>query len=94
MRALTLSLIVLLGLLAAAVSGYFVLQDWATLQVAHDRFEALATGGAEMRALFVAEAKQNALRINCLAEGVGVLLGAILAAIGLHGLCVRSDAGR
>jgi hypothetical protein len=27
-------------------------------------------------------------RINCFAEGIGVLLGGILVAIGLHGLCL------
>jgi hypothetical protein len=45
-------------------------------------------GGADLGALFVAESQQDAHRLNCFAEGVGVLLGAILAAIGLHGLCL------
>jgi hypothetical protein len=37
--------------------------------------------------LFIAQSLQQSFRMNCFADGVGVLLGALLTAIGLHGLC-------
>jgi len=52
------------------------------------RFKQFAQHNAGLSALFIAEAWENIHRINCFAEGVGVLLGGILAAIGLHGLCL------
>ncbi|HVF84450.1 MAG TPA: hypothetical protein VM821_00600 [Abditibacteriaceae bacterium] len=42
-----------------------------------------------MSVLFVAEANQNIHRVNLFADVVWALLGAILAAIGLHGLCAN-----
>jgi hypothetical protein len=88
MRVFVLTLISLVGLTAALVSGYFLLHDWAALQAAFAQFEKLAGRPASLNALFVAEARQNLYRLNCFADGVGVLLGGILAAIGLHGLCL------
>jgi hypothetical protein len=88
MRAAALWLLVILpGVATVVVSGYFLLQDWAALNAAFVRFQQEVRSGAELRALFGAEAEQHVHRINCFAEGVGVLLGAILAAIGIHGLC-------
>jgi hypothetical protein len=40
-----------------------------------------------MSELFVAQAAENRHRINCFAEGLGVLLGMGIAAIGIHGIC-------
>lgn len=77
-----------LGLLAALVSGYYVLQDWASLNLYYARFESLVMSAAPQRSLFIAQAHQNAFRINCFADGVGVMLGAILCAIGVHGLAM------
>src|SRR5213593_153956 len=88
MRLLVLVMITLVGLTAALVSGYYLLHDWAALRAAFARFEQLAARPASLNALFVAEARQNLSRLNCFADGVGVLLGGILAAIGLHGLCL------
>lgn len=81
-------LVVLPGLIATGVSGFYVLQDWASLNRAFARWEHLVRSGGSDRALDVATTYQNAFRINCFADGVGVLLGAILLAIGIHGLCV------
>jgi hypothetical protein len=88
MRVLSLGAVFSSGVVASLVSGYYLLQDWAALNMYYARFEKLVMSSAEMRSLFIAEAQQNAFRINCFADGVGVLLGAILAAIGLHGLCL------
>jgi len=87
MRVLSLSAVTIGGLLAALVSGYYLLQDWAALNAHYARFEQPVMSAADQRSLFIAEAPQNAFRIHSFADGVGVLLGAILAAIGIHGLC-------
>jgi hypothetical protein len=88
MRHLALVLFAVLpGGAAAVVSGFYLFRDWDALTAAYARFQQLAGGSADLRSLFIAEAVQNVHRINCFADGVGVMLGAILAAIGIHGLC-------
>ena len=76
------------GLLGVAVSGYYCLQDWASLNRAFARWEHVIRGHGSERALMVADSYQNAFRINCFADGVGVLLSAILCSIGVLGLCL------
>lgn len=66
-------------------------KDWAALQNAYADFAHVAATSSDMSLLFVAEAKQNIHRINLFADGVWALLGAIVAAIGIHGLCVNSE---
>lgn len=85
MRALLL-LVVLAGLAAVFVSGHYLFADWAALNANWRRFEALSMSAADLRSLLIADARQHAFRLNAFADGVGVLLGAILAAIGIHGL--------
>ena len=94
MKVASLTLIVVLGVVAAGVSGYYVFQDWAALNWHYARLEKLVMSNADLRSLFIAQSQQDAFRINCLADGLGVLLGAILAAIGIHGLCVLHPALR
>lgn len=69
---------------------YYALQDWAALQKAYTDFARLAATSNSMSTLFVAEARQNIHRINLFADVVWALLGAIIAAIGIHGLCANS----
>jgi hypothetical protein len=88
LRTLVLALIVLAGLATTGVSGFYLLHDWAMLGRAYGQFERLARSGADARTLMVADFYHDAFRLNCFAEGVGVLLGALLAAVGLHGLCL------
>lgn len=83
-----LKVIVVAGALIVLVSGFFLLRDWAALIGAYAHFETLARQQADLRQLFLSESLQNVYRINCFAEGVGVLSGAILTAIGWHGLCL------
>ena len=87
-RVLVLLIVTCAGLAAVAISAYYVLQDWPALSHYYARFEEAAMSGADQRSLFIAEAQQNVFRINCFADGVGVLLGGIIAAIGIHGLCL------
>jgi hypothetical protein len=86
-RCVLLLLVVLPGAAAVGVCGRYLMLDWSALQRAFANFQRLEHGGAELRLLFVAHAYEQTYRMNCFADGVGVMLGAILAAIGLHGLC-------
>src|SRR5688500_18101833 len=85
--------VVLPGLAAVLVSGYYTLLDWAALRRAFTHWEQLVHNGADTRALMVAQSYHETFRINCFAEGVGVLLGAILFAIGMLGLRPNRDDG-
>ena len=76
-----------LGLLGIAVCFYGATLDWRELQRADAYFVSLKR--ADLATLFVADARQNIHRINLFADVVWALLGAILAAIGLHGLCAN-----
>jgi hypothetical protein len=79
--------LILPGVLATSVSGHFLFQDWHALSIAFTRFETAATQGAELRTLFVAAEMDRVYRTNCLADGLGVMLGMLLAGLGIHGLC-------
>lgn len=71
------------GLCACLASAYYVFQDWHALNVFYARFESLVRSNAPERSLFIASTEQAAFRLNCFADGVGVLLGAMLTALGL-----------
>lgn len=71
------------GMAACGASAYYVFADWHALNVFYARFESLVRSNAPERSLFIASTEQAAFRLNCFADGVGVLLGAILAALGL-----------
>ena len=70
------------GLWASAISAHYVLQDWATLNAFYARFESLVAANAPLRSLYIVGTEQAAFRLNCFADGIGVLLGAVLAALG------------
>jgi hypothetical protein len=91
MKQTILFLIVLTGIAGAAIFGYVALKDWALLRAAYREFDTVALNSTDMSSLFVTEARQNIHRINLFADGVWTLLSAILAAIGLHGLCTRPN---
>ena len=76
------------GLAAAVISGYFLLVDWAALRHAHQHFEQISQSSQRTHeALLISQAAEQRHRLNCFAEGVGVLLGAIGMSIGIHGIC-------
>ena len=77
---------VLPGLAASLVSGYYVFQDWGSLNRAWGRWEKLAYSRGDAHLLDIAATQQAAFRLNCFADGVGVLLGAILLSVGMLGL--------
>ena len=87
-RLVLVLLLILPGLLAVGVFGWFAVQDWGALQEAYRHYRAVAASNPSMQALFAAHAQQDIHRTNLFAEGVWAMLGAILAGIGVHGLCV------
>lgn len=94
MRQTLLCLLVVPGVFCFVVCMYYALIDWATLQKAYAHFERVASGNSTINALFVAEARQNIHRINLFADVVWALLAAIVAAIGLHGLCTNTKCSK
>jgi hypothetical protein len=95
MRRLVLALCVLLpGLAAAGVSGFFLLRDWSALTAAFLRLEEVVRSGGDTRAVLAAQGYDQIYRLNCFADGVGVLLGLLIAAVGIHGLCTLRDVPR
>lgn len=75
------------GVVGMAIFGFFALVDWDALQRTYNLFSDRLQASASLEVLFTANAQQNIHRINLFAEGVWFLLSAILAAIGLHGIC-------
>ncbi|WP_171572437.1 hypothetical protein [Leptolyngbya sp. Cla-17] len=75
------------GLGAIALCVFFLFPEWAALDRSYQNYQKLATSGAAIRELSIAQAAENRHRINCFAEGIGVLLGGIMVSIGVHGLC-------
>ncbi len=90
LRIAPLYAVVFLGTIGVIVFGYYALIDWDTLQKAYANFADVAQGQPDLSKLFAAEAQQNIHRINLFADGVWTLQSAILAAIGLHGICTTS----
>ncbi len=79
------------GMSACLASAYYVFADWHALNVHYARFEFLVRSNAPERSLFIAATNQAAFRLNCFADGVGVLLGAILVALGLLVLKAQTE---
>ena len=88
LRWLALLSVVLVGLAVIVVCGYLLMRDMASLQFYFAQFNEGVEAGASDRDLFISNAREKTFRINTFANGIAVLLGAILAAIGVHGLCV------
>ena len=76
-----------LGVGGVVAFVYYLLIDLIALEGAYANFSEVSQGSSDLATLFTAEAAQNIHRINVFAEGVWALQSAIVAAIGLHGLC-------
>lgn len=82
--------LVLPGLACFTICLAVAFQDYAALRQAYAQFETAAAGGT-LRQVIVADAQQNVFRINLFADVVWALLGALIAAVGLHGIAVRPN---
>jgi hypothetical protein len=90
LRITTLTLTTVLpGLFFAGYSAYYLFQDWGRLTQAYQRMESLNKGQPTVQQIMLAQAAEERHRINCFAEGLGVLAGWTIVAIGVHGLCQR-----
>ncbi len=89
LRLWTLVLLVMLpGVALGGSSAYYLFPDWAALDASHRNYQKLAQdSNSTLRDLAIAEAAENRHRINCFAEGMGVLLGGVIFSIGVHGIC-------
>lgn len=87
MRSLPLVLMTAAGTIGFVIFAYYAMIDWAALDAAYANFAALTDRPPDLTTLFAAEAYQHIHRTNTFAEGVWALQSAIIAAIGLHGLC-------
>ena len=76
------------GLGAIAISTFYLFPEWSALDRSYHNYQTLAKSEAPVREVSVAQAAENRHRINCFAEGIGVLLGGIMVSIGVHGLCL------
>lgn len=79
-------LVIVPGIAGIVVFGFNALIDMAALDQAYQRFDSSVQQSADLNTLFILATQQNNHRINVFAEGVWVLLCAVLAAIGLHGI--------
>jgi hypothetical protein len=93
-RSLALLLLVILpGLASSGVRAYcllpdWLLPDWIALTASAKQYRQLAASPTStLKDLAIAEAAETRHRINCFAEGIGVVLGLAIVAIGIHGLC-------
>lgn len=72
----------------AAFSVYHLFPEGAALDASTRSYRRLAESPlSTVRDLSVAEVVEKRHRINCFAERVGVLMGWIVVAIEIHGLC-------
>ncbi len=86
-KAALITLVILPGAAAMVVGGSYLFRDWGALATAYLRLETAINTGADLRALQAASARDMIYRVNCLADGLGVMLGALLFGLGVHGLC-------
>ena len=93
MRSFVLLLTVVLpGLTFVSVSTYYLLPEWVALNASFKAYDQVAKSpSSTMRDVFIAQAAENRHRINCFAEGVGVLLGGGIFAIGMHGIFTQQN---
>ncbi len=85
---IALSGVVLFGVFGVLFFGYYTFQDFVLLQRAFATLDELIARNADMKALFIAESRQNAHRINVFADGTWTMLSALIAVVGLHGLAL------
>jgi hypothetical protein len=83
-----LLLVILPGVAFMGSSAYFLFPDWARLTASYQNYQKLAASpDATLRDLSIAQAAESRHRLNCFAEGIGVLLGSVIVSTGIHGIC-------
>lgn len=85
-RLILFLLLVVPGSVAVVASTWWGINDFIALINANQRFQKLATQGASQSELFVMAHRENTHRINVGFDGTWILLGGILAGIGILGM--------
>ncbi|MFS8119170.1 MAG: hypothetical protein ACMG55_11860 [Microcoleus sp.] len=84
-----LFIVVMPGFLASAVCAYYLIPEWAALTASYQNYRRVSeSSSATEIQISIARTAQEVHRINCFAEGVGLLLGGIIVSIGIHGICI------
>ncbi len=84
-----LFLVILPGFSASAVCAYYLIPEWAALTASYQNYRRVSEApSATATQISIARTAQEIHRINCFAEGVGLLLGGIIGSIGIHGICM------
>jgi len=81
-----LLLLVVPGSAVVVASTWWGINDYIALVNANQRFQKLATQGASQRELFIIAHQENTHRINVGFDGTWILLGGILAGMGILGI--------
>jgi hypothetical protein len=79
-------LLILPGSAVVAIFTYWGCRDYMALVAANQRFTKLANQGASQRDLFIVAHRENTHRINVGFDGTWILLGGILAGMGILGI--------
>jgi hypothetical protein len=81
-----LLLLVVPGSAVVVASTWWGINDYIALVNANQRFQKLATQGAGQRELFIIAHQEDTHRINVGFDGTWILLGGILAGMGILGI--------
>jgi hypothetical protein len=84
-----LLLLVFPGSAVVVASTWWGINDYIALVNANQRFQKLATQGAGQRELFIIAHQEDTHRINVGFDGTWILLGGILAGMGILGIVQR-----
>ena len=79
-------LLVVPGSAVAIASAWWGINDFKALTAANQNFQKLADRGASQSELFVMAHRENTHRINVGFDGTWLLLGGILAGMGILGM--------
>jgi hypothetical protein len=85
-RLILLILLVIPGSVVVVASSWWGVNDFVALVNANQRFQQLANQGAGQRELFILAHKEDTHRINVGFDGTWILLGGILAGMGILGI--------
>lgn len=90
MRSRYLSLLLLVvapGMATTIISLSYMFPEWKALDASYQNYTQVANSNSKVQDLLIAQAAENRHRINCFAEGIGAILGLVIFAIGIHGIC-------
>lgn len=79
-------LLIVPGFAVVTASTWWGINDFMALVKANQQFQKLANSGANQRELFILAHQENTHRINVGFDGTWIMLGGILAGMGVLGI--------